>query len=159
MSKKPAPAPPPPPTFLPHLGEHLQKLFPLAHESLASVLGLAQTYMKAMHPVKMPQSDVKLTGSAHILSLFVNNPLIKAILPPATTPATTSKELTTLQAKFSTLESSIALLAKATKDPKTPPPTATLPAQPSPLKGKASVPPPTYAAKASSPQCPSIVMG
>src|SRR5580692_1333413 len=115
MSKKPTTAPLP--SFLPHPGEQLQKLFPLAHESLASVLGLALAYMKAMHPVKQPCLDAKMTASAHILSLFVNDPLIKAILPPATSPAL--KDFTALQAKLTALETSVASLAKASRNLKT----------------------------------------
>lgn len=157
MSKKSVPSPLP--NYLPLPGEHLQKLLPLAHESLASVLGLAWAYLQAMHPVKVPRSDAKLAVSAHIMSLFLNDPLIQAVLPPAASHAATSRELTALQAKMSSLEASIALLAKSHKDPITPPTPSAQPAQPNPARGKAPGTLPTYAAKASSPQCPSIVVG
>jgi hypothetical protein len=71
------------PTFLPSPGEKLQQLLPLAHESLASVLGLTLAYMQTMHPTKQPKSDPAMVASAHILSLFIHNPLIEGSCPLA----------------------------------------------------------------------------
>jgi hypothetical protein len=151
------------PTFLPTPGDQLQKLFPLAHKSLASVLGLAKTYMQAMHPIKQAKSDPAMMASAHILSLFINDPLIKAIVPPVPTFQIPSKKLIALQGKLTSPENTVTALAKATsaasKDIKTP---QTLSAQPAKSKAqqpKPSAPPPTYAVKAASPQHPSIVVG
>src|ERR1700677_2874135 len=151
------------PTFLPRSGEQLQKLFPLAHDSLASVLGLALAYMQAMHPTKKPRSDPGMVASAHILSLFVNDPLIKSILPASAMPTAPSKELIALQGKLTTLENTVLTLAKVathpSKDTKPPPPPSSHTAQPKPQQGKGPAPLPTYAAKAASPQRPSIVVG
>ncbi|KAF8496117.1 hypothetical protein F5888DRAFT_1907381 [Russula emetica] len=154
---------PPLPTFLPCPGEQLQKLFPLAHDSLASVLGLALAYVQTMHPTKQAKSDPAVAASAHILSLFINDPLIKSMAPPSSHTNTPSKELTALQGKFSSLENTVLALAKATlahsKDTKPPPPPPAQTAQPKPQQSKGPATPHTYAAKAASPQCPSIVVG
>jgi len=120
-----------------------------------SVLGLALGYLKAMHPVKKPRAEMAAT--AHILALFVNDPLVKAILPQATSTSTPSKELIAIQSKLTTLEANIASLAKAGKTP--PPPTLTTTSKQAqtPQKG-ALVTQHTYAAKATVPPCPSIVV-
>ncbi|KAF8493758.1 hypothetical protein F5888DRAFT_1806089 [Russula emetica] len=152
---------PPLPTFLPRPGEQLQKLFPLAHDSLASVLGLALAYVQTMHPIKQAKSDPAVVASAHILSLFINDPLIKSMAPPSSHTNTPSKELTALQGKFSSLENTVLALAKATlaysKDTKPPPPPPAQTAQPKPQQSKEPATLHTYAAKAASPQRPSIV--
>ncbi len=103
------------PNFLPPPGDQLCNLLPLNHDSLVSVLGLALGYLKAMHPVKKPRAEMAAT--AHILALFVNDPLVKAILPQATSTSTPSKELIAIQSKLTTLEANIASLAKAGKTP------------------------------------------
>ncbi len=85
-----------------------------------------------------------MTVSAHVLSLFVNDRLIKSILPPTTMPAATSKELSALQGKLTDLENTVASLAKASKTPITPSPPASKPAQPSATHSMTAVSPPTY---------------
>ncbi len=106
------------PNFLPPPGEQLCNLLPLNHDSLVSVLGLALGYLKAMHPVKQPRAEMAAT--AHILTLFVNDPLTKAIRSQAPSTSTPSKELTAIQSKLTALESTVASLALARKTP--PPP-------------------------------------
>ena len=99
-----------------------------------------------------------MAASAHVLSLFVNDPLIKAILPPATTTNALSKELTTLQGKITNLENTITSLAKASKEPKPPLPPFAYQAKPSQQIRQPQAPRQSYAAKAAFPQCLSIVV-
>jgi hypothetical protein len=84
------------PTFLPHPGEKLRAIFPLGHTALMDVLGLGLAYLKGIHPTTQPKSNPDMVVSAHILSLFLNDPLVKAILPapPLASPPKTSRPST-----------------------------------------------------------------
>jgi hypothetical protein len=150
------------PNFLPFPAPQLRDGFPPNHDSLASMLGLCLAYLKIMHPAKLAQPDESSRASAHIINLLINDPLIQTILPKGT-PANTApaKELNALQIRLTSLENTLANLAKATtevrKDLKAHPTTPAQSAKPSTTKS-VPAPPPTYAAKAASPQRPSVVV-
>ncbi|KAH9955482.1 hypothetical protein BC827DRAFT_1271695 [Russula dissimulans] len=115
-----------------------------------------------MHPTKLVQPDESMQASAHILKLFLNNPLVKLLLPdsfPASTPA---KELTALQIRLTSLETILTNLAKATtvvrKDIKALPTPSAQMAKPSPPTQKAASLSASYTAKAALPQRPSTVV-
>jgi len=101
------------PSFLPHPGEQLRKLFPLGHIALVDVLGLSIAYLKGMHPTKQARNSPEMLASAHILSHFLNDPLVKAILLVATPSQPPSKELSALQGQLTSLENTLTTLAKA----------------------------------------------
>ena len=150
------------PNFLTHPGDSLQKLFPPNHDLLSAVLGLALAYLKHMHPSKLIHANKSAKASAHILSLLIQDPLVQPLLPRSTPPNAPTQELKSLQIHLTSLENMLTNLAKATTEvrkeikskPTTPAPS---PAKASPAKGGAPTQP-TYAAKAASPQCPSIVV-
>ncbi len=100
-----------------------------------------------------------MAATAHILNLFFNDPLTKAILPVAPTPGTPSKEFSNIQSKLTALENTVASLAKAGKTP-TPPSQLAPPNQANAplLKKGATVTQPTYAAKATAPPRASVVV-
>ena len=150
------------PNYLPHPGDSLQKLFPPNHDLLGVVLGLTLAYLKHMHPSKLIHADESTKASAHILSLLIQDPLVQSLLPKSTPPNLPTQELKGLQVCLTTLENMLTNLAKATtevrKEIKSKPPTpAPTPAKASPPKGSTPTQP-TYAAKAASPQHPSIVV-
>jgi hypothetical protein len=116
-----------------------------------------------MHPVKLVQPDKSMRASAHIISLLINDPLVQSLLPKGT-PANTApvKKLNALQIRITSLENMLTNLAKATTEVRKdinahPQPSANI-AKPLAPSAKGSVPPPTYAAKAATPQRPSIVV-
>jgi hypothetical protein len=151
------------PTFLPFPGEQLRNHFPANHDSLSSMLGLCLGYLKVMHPAKLAQPDESMRASAHIINLLINDPLVQSLLPKST-PANTApvKELNSLQIRLTSLENTLTNLAKATTDARkefkaqSQPPSNT--AKPSAPAAKGPAPLPTYAAKAASPQRPSVVV-
>ena len=150
------------PTFLPFPGEQLRTHFPPNHDSLATMLGLCLGYLKAMHPTKLAQPDESMRASAHIINLFTNDPLVQSLLPKSTHANTAPvKELNALQIRLTSLENTLANLAKATtevrKDIKAHPTPSAQPARPQ-ATPKGPAPPPTYAAKAATPQRPSVVV-
>src|SRR6266446_109012 len=151
------------PTFLPFPGESLKNSFPPNHDSLSAMLGLCLAYLKAMHPAKLVQPNESMQASAHLISLFINDPLAQSLLPKGPHAANTpAKELNALQICLTSLENTLANLAKATtkvrKDLKAcpnPPPNI---AKPQASQHQGPLNPQTYAAKAALPQCPSIVV-
>jgi hypothetical protein len=151
------------PTFLPLPGEQLRNAFPPNHESLTSMLGLCLEYLKVLHPAKLLQPDESMRASAHIIALLTNDLLVQSLLPKST-PANTApvKELNALQIRLTSLENTLANLAKATsqarKDTKTQPAPNANRTKPPPTTGNGTAPIPTYAAKAAAPQRPSIVV-
>ena len=151
------------PTFLPSPADQLQKLLPPNHDSVSSMLGLVLAYLKHMHPAKLAPPDESMRASAHIITLLINDPLVQSLLPKGT-PANTApvKELTALQICLTSLENTLANLAKATaearKEFKSQPHSHANPAKPAPFSAKGPAPPPTYAAKAALPQRPSVVV-
>jgi hypothetical protein len=152
---------PPLPSFLPFPGEQLRNLFPLGHNALADVLGLALAYLKGMHPSKIDRKDPKTAGSAHILSLLLNDPLIKSLLPSAPPTTTPTKEFSALQGRLTSLENTISALAKVTATAaKKPQPPAQPPAH-TPQSGRhgPTLTPATYAQATATPPRPSIVVG
>ena len=80
------------------------------------MLGLCLAYLTYMHPAKLSHQDESMRASAHILSLFLNNPLTQSSLPKNTQPTTPAKELTPLQIRLTSLETTLANLAKATTE-------------------------------------------
>lgn len=151
------------PTFLPPPGDQLRSAFPPNHDSLASMLGLCLAYLKVLHPAKLVQPDESLRASAHILSLLVNDPLVQPLIPKSTSANTAPvKELNALQIRLTSLENTLANLAKATaqarKDTKSQPTPSANQAKPSHTNASGPAPPLTYAAKAATPQRPSIVV-
>jgi hypothetical protein len=143
-------------SFLPFPGEQLCNAFPPTHDSLGSILGLCLGYLKAMHPANLSHTDKTMCASAHLINLFINDPLVKAVLPnsnPAS--ATLTKELNALQIRLVSLENMLINLAKATtevrKEIKHQPATTAQPAKATGTANKAQSPPPTYAAKAGTP--------
>lgn len=151
------------PTFLPSPGEQLQKAFPPNHDSVSSMLGLTVAYLRHMHPAKLTPPDESMRASAHLLTLFINEPLVQTLLPKGT-PANTApvKELNALQIRLTSLENTLANLAKATtdirKDIKSQSTSSANPAKPPLPSAQRSAPSPSYAAKAASPQRPSVVV-
>ena len=151
------------PNFLPFPGEQLRNSLPPNHDSLASMLGLCLAYLKVMHPAKIVPQDESMRATAHIIQLFTNDPLIQSLMPKGNTANTAPvKELNALQIRLTSLENTLANLAKATADARkeikyqstnTPKPAKAL------NTTKTSSAPPTYAAKAATPQRPSAVMG
>ncbi len=151
------------PSFLPIPGEKMQELLPANHDSLSSMLGLCLAYLKHMHPAKPSRGEENAAASAHIISLFLHDPLILALLPQSSTqPTGPAKELTALQIHLTSLENTLTNLAKATADTRkdiqkhATPPQKT--AQAHALPAQPATPHPSYTAKAASPQCPSTVM-
>jgi hypothetical protein len=123
------------------------------------MLGLCLRYLKAMHPIKPTQHEEATRVSAHIISLFLNDPLVNAVVPnsnPAS--ATPAKELNALQIRLVSLENTLTNLAKATtkvrKEIKQQPTTTSQHAKASATTSKPVSTPPTYAAKAAAPQRP-----
>src|SRR6266436_9910271 len=105
------------PTFLPFLGESLKNILPPNHDSLGSILGLCLGYLKVMHPAKLVQPDESMRASAHLISLFINDPLAQSLLPKSPHSANTpAKELNSLQICLTSLENTLANLAKATTE-------------------------------------------
>jgi hypothetical protein len=151
------------PNFLPSPGTQLSTILPPNHDSLSSVLGLVLAYLKHMHPAKLTQPDESMRASAHIINILINNPLVQSLLPKGN-PTTTApaKELNALQIRLTSLENTLANLAKATtevrKDIKARPMPPVSSAKPQPLSGQGHTSQPTYAAKAASPQRPSVVV-
>jgi hypothetical protein len=150
------------PTFLPFPGEQLRNHFPPNHDSLAIMLGLCLGYLKAMHPAKLAQPNELMQASAHIINLLTNDPLVQSLLPRSTHANTAPvKELNALQIRLTSLENTLANLAKATtevrKDIKAHSTPSAQPARPQ-ATPKGPAPPPTYAAKAATPQRPSAVV-
>jgi hypothetical protein len=151
------------PTFLPTPADQLQKLLPPNHDSTSTMLGLVLAYLKHMHPAKLAPPSESMRASAHIINLFLNDPLIQSLLPKGT-PANTApiKELTALQIRLTSLENTLANLAKATtearKEFKSQPHINANPAKPTSSNAKGFAPTPTYAAKAAVPQRPSVVV-
>jgi len=126
------------------------------------MLGLCLAYLKVMHLAKLVQPDKPMCASAHLLKLFLNNPIVKLLLPDSLPHHNTlSKKLNGLQACLTSLESTLANLAKTMvevrKDLKSLP---TTPCQLAKLPSatKKPSPPPIYAAKTASPQHPSVVL-
>ena len=150
------------PTFLPFPGEQLRNSFPPNHDSLASMLGLCLAYLKVMHPTKLLQPDESMRASAHLINLLINEPLVQSLLPKGPhANAAPAKELNTLQIRLTSLENTLANLAKATtearKEMKAHQTPSAPPARPmTQVHGPA--PPTTYAAKAATPQRPSVVV-
>jgi hypothetical protein len=71
----------PPPSFLPILGNQLQKLFPANHDSISSVLGLVKAFLMHLHLTKPSCGDESADAIAHLLSLFISDMTIQAFLP------------------------------------------------------------------------------
>jgi hypothetical protein len=100
------------PTFLPRAGEQLQPI--MGHDTLASVLGLTLAHLRAMHPTTSSLPDENARASAHLLKLFIQDPVVQSLLPtdpPASQPA--SEELPTLpalQAHLASVENAVANL-------------------------------------------------
>ncbi|KAI0253926.1 hypothetical protein BJV78DRAFT_1190381 [Lactifluus subvellereus] len=150
------------PTFLPQPASQLTGLLPPNHDSLSTMLGLCLAYLKHMHPAKLTHPDENTRASAHILNLLLSDPLVQSLLPKSTPPAAPVKELNALQICLTSLENTLANLAKATTDVRkeletqsTSPPHST---RPTTAQVKVPAPPPTYAAKAATPQRPSVVV-
>ena len=152
------------PSFLPGPASQLSKLLPPNHDSLCAILGLALAYLRHMHPAKLPQADESTRASAHIINLLINDPLVQTLLPKSTSTTAPAKELNALQIRLTSLENTLTNLAKATTDVRkdikahssTPAPAN--PAKPPQKHGTPPAPQPTYAAKAASPQRPSVVV-
>ncbi|KAH9964019.1 hypothetical protein BJV74DRAFT_890374 [Russula compacta] len=153
------------PSFLPIPGDQLQKLFPANHDSIVAVLGLTKAFRMHMHPTKPSCSNESADVIAHLLSLFINDPTIQAFLPKGTmTPSNPSKELTALQMRLVTMDSTLSQLAKATTEANKglkkiaqPHPPAK-PTQEKATKPTPTAPSPSYTAKAATPQHPSTVV-
>ncbi|KAF8500134.1 hypothetical protein F5888DRAFT_1632943 [Russula emetica] len=116
-----------------------------------------------MHPSKLIQSDESMRASVHILHLLINDPLVQSLLPKGppsnTAPA---KELNALQIRLTSLENTLANLAKATTEVRKEikhQPTNTSNTARTPTSRKPPSSQPTYAAKAATPQHPSAIMG
>lgn len=115
-----------------------------------------------MHPKRA--SNEATRASAHILNLFYSDPFTQSLMPkanPVTHPAT--KELTALQIRLTSLENTLANVAKASAEAakvmkKNPPPTTPAQNPTKPPSTKTPGPPPTYASKAATPQRPSLLM-
>jgi hypothetical protein len=98
------------PTFLPCTREQLQPI--AGHDTLASVLGLALAHLRAMHPTASSPPDENTWASAHLLKLFIQDPVVQSLLPtdpPASQPA--AEELPALQACLASVENAVANLA------------------------------------------------
>ncbi|KAF8506860.1 hypothetical protein F5888DRAFT_1798089 [Russula emetica] len=126
------------------------------------MLGLCLAYLKIMHPAKLAQHDESTQASAHIVNLLINDPLTQSLLLKGTHANTAPvKELNALQIRLTSLENMLANLVKATtevrKDLKAHPTPTAQPAKATITK-PTSATPPTYAAKAATPQCPSVVV-
>ena len=152
------------PSSLPFPGLELQKMLPANHDSLASMLGLCLAYLRVMHPQRLTALDESARASAHLVSLLLNDPLTQSLLPkvhPA--PTAPVKELSALQIRLTSLENTLTNLTKATtevrKDIKKAP-NLTAPSASMPKAQAKAAPHPTisYAAKAASPPCPSMVV-
>src|SRR6266446_803730 len=151
------------PTFLPFPGESLKNSFPPNHDSLSAMLGLCLAYLNAMHPAKLVQPNESMRASAHLISLFINDPLAQSLLPKSPHSANTpAKELNSLQIRLTSLENTLANLAKATtevrKDLKARPNPTPATTKPQATQRQGPLTPQTYAAKVSTPQRPSIVV-
>ncbi|KAI0246313.1 hypothetical protein BJV78DRAFT_1286539 [Lactifluus subvellereus] len=151
------------PTFLPHPGEQLHNAFPPNHDSLGSILGLGLAYLKSMHPAKLAQPDEFTQATAHLLNLFLHDPLAQSLLPKGTNVNTAPvKELTALQICLTSLENTLANLAKATtevrKELKSKPSPPSQTANPATASVKGPAPTSSYAAMAATPQRPSVVV-
>src|SRR6266403_2842131 len=151
------------PTFLPFPGESLKNSFPSNHDSLSAMLGLCLAYLKAMHPAKLIQPNESMWASAHLISLFINDPLAQSLLPKSSHAANIpAKELNSLQIRLTSLENTLANLAKATtevrKDLKACPNPTPAPTKPQATQCQGPLTLQTYAAKVSSLQHPSIVV-
>jgi hypothetical protein len=128
------------------------------------MLGLCLGYLKVMHPVKPSQHEEATRTSAHIINLFLNDPLVKAVIPNSSPlNATPTKELNALQIRLISLENTLTNLAKATtevrKEIKQQPTTTSQPTKAPTTTSKPVTTPPTYAAKAATPHRPSAVVG
>ena len=127
------------------------------------MLGLCLAYLRHMHPAKTLPPDESARASAHIINLFLQDPLTQTLLPKSNqTPTAPAKELNALQIRLTSLENTLANLAKATadvrKDIKSKPnPPAQLPNQ-GPPKTPGPTPAPSYATKAALPPRPSCVV-
>jgi hypothetical protein len=151
------------PSFLPFPGDQLRNSFPANHDSLSSMLGLCLAYLKHMHPAKCSPPDESARASAHILNLLFSDPLVQTLLPKSNlTPTAPAKELSALQICLTSLENMLANLAKATskvrKDLKSKPNPPAQPAKQSVPTAFAPHSATSYAAKAASPQHPSVVV-
>jgi hypothetical protein len=117
-----------------------------------------------LHPVKPSQHEEATRTSAHIINLFLNDPLVKAVIPNSSpSSATPAKELNALQIRLVSLENMLINLAKATtkvrKEIKQQPTTTSQSTKASTTSSKPISTPPTYAAKAATPHRPSAVVG
>jgi hypothetical protein len=100
--------------FLPCPGEQLHAILPPNCDSLASVLGLTLSYLKAMHPTTSSPSDENAWASGHILQLFIQDLLIQSLLPKGTPPShPTAEELSALHVCLVSLENTVVNLAGA----------------------------------------------
>src|SRR6266403_2218521 len=81
------------------------------------MLGLCLAYLKAMHPAKLVQPNESMRASAHLISLFINDPLAQALLLKSPHSANTpAKEFNSLQIQLTSQENTLANLAKATTE-------------------------------------------
>jgi len=100
------------PSFLPFPEDQLCQIYSANHDSLVAMLDLCLVYLKTMHPWKPAQPDKPMWASAHLLKLFINDPLIKLLLLKSSpTTITPSKELNALQICLSSLENTLTKLA------------------------------------------------
>jgi hypothetical protein len=87
------------PPNLPPPSRGKTEIFPLGHTALTDVLGLDLAYLNA------PDYSAEIQpGHGSILSLFLNDPLVKAILPAPPLSSLPSKDLQAIQSKIMALE-------------------------------------------------------
>ena len=106
------------PTSLPCPRELLQPTPPSSYDALASVLGLALEHLRAMHPTASSPPDENARASAHLLKLFIQDPVVQSLLPtdpPASHPA--AEELSALQARLASVENAVTNLAANAEAP------------------------------------------
>ena len=78
-------------------GEQLRNTFPSNLDSLCTMLGLCLAYLRSMHPIKHSPPSKSMQASAHLLTLFQNDPITQSLVPksiPSTVPV---KELNALK--------------------------------------------------------------
>jgi hypothetical protein len=99
-------------TFLPCAGEQLQPI--AGHNTLASVLGLTLAHLRAMHLTASSPPDENTWASAHLLKLFIQDPVVQSLLPTdplASQPASEElPALSALQACLASIENAVANL-------------------------------------------------
>lgn len=145
------------PNFLPCPGKELRAILSPNSDSLASVLGLALSYlsdMKAMQWAISSPSDENARASVHILQLFIQDPLVQSLLPKGPPPShPAAEELSALHVRLVSLENTVVNLAGAQALQKAQPPAAKeTSAQNAPSK------PVSYASTAATPRQPSAVV-